>query len=209
MCVLIYKPKKTKLNDVKILKQCWDSNPHGAGIAIVKDKSVEVVKGLMTFEEFLLAYNSLYDENKDIIIHFRLASKGNVTEKLTHPFLIDKTQPKNLKFKTKTPILFHNGTIFGIGSKDKSDTQEMSEILSEIPKTLWNKILKITGDKFIIAKPKEVIMIGNFHLHKGCYFSNMYWQIKYKHYLSYYDSCYINFNHTTNNNIDDIENLDK
>ena len=191
MCVLIYKPKGIRLDDLKVLGDCWDANSHGAGFAVVKSDNLTVVKGLMSFEDFLEAYFSMYDERLEIVLHFRLASKGSVVEHLTHPFVIGKRQPKNLIFETDKEVLFHNGTIFGLGNKDKSDTQEMAELLSELPKKYWNKILSLTGDKFVIASPKKITLVGSFHKHEGVYFSNMYWSYRYRGYRGYYDTCYI------------------
>ena len=177
MCILIYKPAGVAFTDINTLEKCWDANPDGAGFAVLKNK-IHVVKGLMNFDEFLKAYSALYDKNNDIIIHFRLASKGPVVKELTHPFVIDKTQPPSLEFITNKPILFHNGTIPNLGKDGKSDTLEFAELLAKISENTWDKVISTVRrtDKFIIAKQGEVKLYGDFEIIDQVYFSNLSWQ---------------------------------
>ena len=93
MCVAIYKPKKTILPSLEILKQCWDANPDGAGFAMRTDGeyAIEIHKGYMTWKQFVTAYRKyLADFAGDLLLHFRIATHGGISPGLTHPFSLTK-----------------------------------------------------------------------------------------------------------------------
>ena len=52
MCIIINKPKGVAVPDSATIKQCWASNPHGAGVMYSTGKEVVIKKGFMTLEEF-------------------------------------------------------------------------------------------------------------------------------------------------------------
>jgi predicted glutamine amidotransferase len=116
VCIAIYKPQGTRIY-ASTLEACWNSNSDGAGFAYVEDKKLHVIKGLMTYNDFIEAY--IPHETKQLLLHFRIATHGGITEEMTHPFLIDD----NL-------ALIHNGIINKINTEDdktKSDTWHFIE----------------------------------------------------------------------------------
>lgn len=104
MCVIAVCQKR-KLSGEE-MRLAWQVNPDGAGIAWVEDGMVRVVKGLMSLG--LLA-DAIEGAGLPMVVHFRLASVGEVRPELTHPFPILASAPVDLRYKTDAPVLFHNG----------------------------------------------------------------------------------------------------
>lgn len=116
MCIAIYKPEGYTLLP-ETLETCWDNNPDGAGFMYAEKNKLIIVKGLMSFVEFLTAYTP--HENKQLVLHFRIATHGKTNQENTHPFSISK----NLG-------LIHNGIINKVTcdiNKDMSDTWHFIE----------------------------------------------------------------------------------
>jgi len=127
MCVIVAKPKDVEI-DLKTLEQCWEYNPHGAGIAYALNGKVFIEKGLMTWEDFQIAFASA-DIWTDLaaLFHFRIRTHGDTDEANTHPF---EVVPGKLAFA-------HNGVMSGMtrtSRPDLSDTQVFNRyILQQLP----------------------------------------------------------------------------
>jgi hypothetical protein len=107
MCVILVCPKKVR-PDRATLDACHRANPHGVGLAWREDGEVRWLKGLEPEGlEPLIAKLS-----GEIVIHFRLASVGEVTPKLCHPFPITSRASTRLSGHARA-VLFHNGTWTG------------------------------------------------------------------------------------------------
>lgn len=115
MCIAIIKPPNFELPSRKILQNCFDNNPHGAGFSYVKDGKVYIRKGYDNFLEF---YEELLSSNinkKDLaFIHFRIANKGLKDKGNTHPFpicnKIDKL--RTLQIDGEKYAIMHNGSFY-------------------------------------------------------------------------------------------------
>lgn len=104
MCVILVCPADVR-PDRATLDACHDANPHGAGVGWRQDGEVRWFKGLDPQEvEQLIAKLT-----GEIVIHFRLASVGEVTPKLCHPFPISSKATTRLSGHARA-VLFHNGT---------------------------------------------------------------------------------------------------
>lgn len=99
MCVAIVVPKGKPIPSFAIFHRCWEANPNGAGFcfpALTEDRlpGLRIVKGLMTFTAFKEAvqkYRHHFADAEnlatvDVGFHFRIASAGGHSPKLTHPF---------------------------------------------------------------------------------------------------------------------------
>lgn len=116
MCIAIWKEKDMLLSK-DTLKNSWDANPDGAGFMYAEEGKVHIVKGLMTFQDFLEAYEPHKD--KACALHFRIATHGNVDAANTHPFRVSDTLG-----------LVHNGIINNIScdiDTAMSDTWHFTE----------------------------------------------------------------------------------
>jgi hypothetical protein len=104
MCVILVCPENIR-PDRATLDACHRANPHGAGVAWREDGVVRWLKGLEPDElEPLIA-----DIPGEIVIHFRIASVGEVSPKLCHPFPITACATTRLTGHARA-VLFHTGT---------------------------------------------------------------------------------------------------
>lgn len=81
MCILILKPKGVKLPDYMTFCRCARRNPHGFGFAVQGEKPFKS----LDFDKFCEAIYSA-DEDRAMIIHFRLATHGSIRPGNCHPF---------------------------------------------------------------------------------------------------------------------------
>lgn len=110
MCLAIYKSSQDR-PDWDALEEGFRCNSHGAGFAVAVDGSIQVHKGFFTFADFARAYEPFQD--KQSLIHFRLATHGARDADMCHPFQV-----------TDEIVMIHNG-ILPISTDDdktKSDT---------------------------------------------------------------------------------------
>lgn len=188
MCVAIYKPKNIQTPSLETLKKCWDTNPDGAGFAILtgeKKYPIEIHKGFMTWESFLWAFEKyqLADFSGEMFLHFRITTHGGTSPGNTHPFSITK----DIKILQYTNVLtnyalVHNG-ILPIEPENKgiSDTMELCRRLAkgsfyqDVP-AVFNLIKGMIGSNKIAVMTKDKVhLLGDWEIDNGVYFSNMLW----------------------------------
>lgn len=177
MCIAIAKPEGMLLSG-QTLKNCWDSNPDGAGFMYPEKGKVVIVKGLMTFDEFMTAYEP--HKEKQAALHFRIATHGGVNKENTHPFQV-------------TPALgmVHNGIISKVNcdlDKTMSDTWHFNEkILKKFPFLWKDSSFKELVESYI-GYSKLILMNGEgeFNIYNessgvwdcSCWFSNTSYKTK-------------------------------
>lgn len=186
MCVAIYKPDSIPTPDLKTLKACWNANPDGAGFAMYKNGSIEIHKGFMKWKDFEKAYKKygLSTFSGPLLLHFRIATHGNICKGNTHPFPIS-----NLKEELQTvdsvlkesACLIHNG-ILPITPSDKaiSDSMELCKRLSRFDSVtqalgLLNEFLG-SNKIAIMDRYGRVTIWGDWIDVGGVWFSNLIWQ---------------------------------
>ena len=104
MCVILVCSENIR-PDSATIDACHRANPHGAGVAWRDDGVVRWSKGLEPDEvESLIA-----GLTGEIVIHFRIASVGEVTPQLCHPFPVTARATTRLSGHARA-VLFHNGT---------------------------------------------------------------------------------------------------
>ena len=183
MCILIHKPKGIDMPEREYLKNCFDNNPDGIGIAWVDSRGItHIRKGFMKFKAFMKFINPIKKEMKkyDVILHFRYATHGSVSPGNCHPFPID-VNLKNLRstaYSGRFEILAHNGVIFEYGnvknSSDLSDTMVLAKRLHDkgIESDEIKKVIE-TGGKFCISdKEGNIKRYGQFIEDMGIFWSN-------------------------------------
>jgi len=134
MCVIIIKDNK-KVISTNTLVASASINPHGLGV--------------LWLDKWNITYHDSNDfmilkTDRPFIAHFRYATVGAVNKANCHPFNINKNE-----------VLFQNGTVWNLGSKKKTDTQHMAEILSDIPKRRWAEVLEMNDCRFVTADLKK------------------------------------------------------
>lgn len=184
MCIIIAKPKGVKLPTKKKLERCFKNNPDGAGIAYAEDSKIRVIKGFMTFKEFwqyLQVLGKIQNLTKtNMILHFRLATHGEVLPQNCHPFPVSNNEEDLLTTDILSDMaIAHNGVIRWCGhNKDLSDTQIfIRDIASELKEYLFTNamselISQATNSKFAVICSDKIRLIGTFFADNGCYYSN-------------------------------------
>jgi len=195
MCVIAVSVKGKKFSK-EDLKRMWNANPHGAGLAWIDGSQVNVIKGLMTFDCLLEAYENV-PEGAIHALHFRLRSAGEILPQLTHPFRIDAIDKQELRY-TARQVLFHNGTVsdwrslyFAVLSllrkRDREKVLSMESVSDTYVVALavhkfGHQILKHLdiGGRWLIFGP-EPVFYGSWDDDKrnGFKFSNLSWKWSY------------------------------
>ena len=186
MCVAIYKPANIPTPDLKTLKECWDTTPDGAGFAMYKNGAIEIHKGFMKWKDFKNAYKKygLSTFSGPLLLHFRIATHGNICKGNTHPFPIS-----NLKEELQTvdsvlkdsDCLIHNG-ILPITPSDKaiSDSMELCKRLSRFDSAhqAMDLLDEFLGSNKIAIMDRygRVTIWGDWIDVGGVWFSNLIWQ---------------------------------
>ncbi len=154
MCVVIAKPKGVQIRK-KYLKNCYLSNPDGAGFMFVRDKKIVIKKGYFSFELFWFDYQIAEQENtkSPFVIHFRIATSGGVNMLNCHPFEIDEHN-----------AFAHNGIFYNLPYTDElSDTQIFNnKILKTLPVD-WMRFrgIKLLIQGFIKETCSKVVFLGD------------------------------------------------
>lgn len=190
MCVAIYKPKDVKTPPLETLEHCWNTNPDGAGFALLtggEKYAIEIHKGYMTWQEFTDAYEKyhLAGFTGELLLHFRIATHGGISQGLTHPFSLTK----DVKLLKHTHVntnyaLIHNGML-PIEPRDNgiSDTVELCRRLAplyqNIPAALDLMQGMVDDNKIAVMTRDKVHLFGEWDNVDGVYFSNMRWDWHY------------------------------
>ena len=126
MCIAVYKPEG-KVLSLATLKECYTSNPDGAGFMYAENKKLHIEKGFFSFQTFYDAFKK--HENKQAVIHFRIKTHGKIDTANCHPFAVNNA------------IGFvHNGVISGYGDADFSDTVRFNEKILRPLVSKWGNL---------------------------------------------------------------------
>ncbi len=211
MCIIAIKSKGVNPPSKEILKNMFDANPDGAGIAYNFNGTLHIIKGLMTFEEF-------WDECKIIpkesgaIYHTRIETSGGICKELTHPFILDEDilqQRKTYISTSKGEAVAHNGVFNEFTHKNLNNdtTQFISEYLSPLKKLkdltsnsildddldrIINKLCSYSNKLTIINQDGDIKHYGDgWILDNGIYYSNSTYQDKRYNYNRLFDRTYL------------------
>ena len=199
MCVIAIVHNDTKRPVPMEVEAMWDTNDHGGGVAwFEKEKGKQSVlwkKGL--------DLNQMQELARELpvpyVLHFRIASAGEVSKSLTHPFPITPEVDLALEGSTREyPILFQNGHWspwetkaleyaslgnYRLPGGKWSDTR----VLAQLAHYRGIGALEILGGsamRFVVMDPtgevgKRVGAIGKFTVYDERYLvSNEHWRTK-------------------------------
>ena len=148
MCVIASIPAGSTI-DEKTLRNMWNRNPDGAGIAWLEDGRVNMYKS-MKLKPFLTKFKVIVKSHgsSDILVHMRIATCGEVCLDNNHPFyLLQNGQ------ELKDTVFAHNGQLFDYTPpakfKELSDTRYFNELF-------WNNFNYLQLDDWRVQD-----MIGN------------------------------------------------
>lgn len=185
MCIIVHKAKGVKLDEI-VYRNCYNRNDHGVGIAFVDDGQLKVIKGMMGFDEMYAIVKA--NEERELLIHYRVMSKGAISEENCHPFVIPPGMHDQYSF-----ALMHNGTLNWRSTDQKSDTHFFVEdalgpLLDRDPYFFDYPFCRRMMEHFIGSNNKFAIMRCNSQTkesnvyivnakegiyYEGCWFSNM------------------------------------
>lgn len=175
MCIAIVKTKDGNITD-KQLKNCFESNPDGAGIAYSHNGSLWIVKGIFTSKEFIEQYHKAVElADGAMLIHCRISTSGKIDKTNCHPHVVHDNC-----------VMIHNGVLKIDVPKDSkvSDTVlYVQQFLQKLPKNfmLDKGIINLithdigAGNKFCFLNAKGEFAIANEkagHWKDGVWFSN-------------------------------------
>lgn len=178
MCIIIYIPQGKNITKNE-LKDAWNTNPDGAGIAYLKNKKIHVKKGYMDWDFFYEdCKDIIFDDSLERILHLRITSVGKTIPSQTHPFPLtdDEKEFKKLEFTTTTPVLMMNGTLSIKEKKGFNDTATW--IMTELHKYNYQlprlyKVLNKNHCRWAIISPTKITVTDDFIEENGIYYSNL------------------------------------
>ena len=164
MCIAILKPNDKTL-DKELLETCSINNPDGCGFAYVDDNGDIIINKFMSFDEFWEEYSKVHND-RTMLIHFRIATHGNVEIQNCHPFKLNDRM-----------ALIHNGIISGYGSKTKniSDTRDfIAKVIGNISHKMWKNpsFRTLVGKAIGYSKLAILDTDNNYYIineDKGCW----------------------------------------
>jgi predicted glutamine amidotransferase len=173
MCLAIMKPRGVCVAK-KYLANGFANNKEGAGFVICKDGKLEISKGFFKFNDFWKAFKDL--QRYPALIHFRIATHGEINEVNCHPFMMLGGQF----------AMVHNGVlpIDPPKGREESDTEYfangLAPLLDKHPfrdKFLTQLIEEAIGacNKIVVMRNDGEVWIFNEICgwwHKGAWFSN-------------------------------------
>ena len=149
MCIIIVANKNKKIPNEHI-KLASELNCDGFGISASVNNKLFVYKSIsINSDDIIKLYNSIRQvATGDIVLHFRLATHGDISDKLCHPFYVNKDL-----------VMFHNGVIrdnisgYNEHNKNESDTKAfVNNVLKNFKKgfqnneTIMNMISETVGE---------------------------------------------------------------
>lgn len=118
MCLAIYKKAGAKVQK-QHLANAFVANSDGAGFAAAVDGELVIKKGFFKFEDFFEAWKPF--RKRAALIHFRMATHGDIGEKNCHPFpMLDGKY-----------AMIHNGIINIDSTKEESDSSVFASLVIE------------------------------------------------------------------------------
>ena len=187
MCLIAYNPLGARLNK-SLMRVAYDNNPHGVGVVwLDDDNELSVMKDVCDFKTFWTLLG--YLEGYSYAFHLRWKTRGEINPDQCHPFQVLNKQQHGHDL-----YMMHNGTIFELQDKKKSDSQMFAEILREMyEKNFIGKDLKsfynfvdggratIGGFNRLLFMTKSSVKIVNRSdgiTHNDVWYSNYYSFIK-------------------------------
>lgn len=176
--------------DKATLRTCFDNNPDGAGMMFVSKGKVNIVKGLMNFQDFydhLMKLDKIHNfKNKSLVMHFRISTGGNVDAGNCHPYPISCNEKDLRKTYISTDLgMAHNGVISMYSRKHQvlNDTQMFIKDCVSVIKDAKNDFYTdyrcmslledIAGSKLCFLDSNEnIYYVGKFVEDNGIMYSN-------------------------------------
>lgn len=188
MCIIAAKNKGIAMPDEKILRNCFEHNPDGAGVMWTENNSVNIRKGFMSykaFNDFIVNLNNrICLKDTAMVMHFRITTHGSTNPQSCHPFPVSGKIRDVKKTSIKTDIgAAHNGVIPVHCIPKLSDTQtyivnKLSVIHKIQPDFYMHEYFmkriedEIKSKMCFLTSDGGIYTIGEFIEDKGILYSN-------------------------------------
>lgn len=185
MCIAIVKRKNGVITD-EALRNSFQSNPDGAGIAYVKDNVIYMVKGIFNEDDFVSKVRQAEAIcDGDMLIHCRIGTSGLKDHNNCHPHKINDAN-----------VLIHNGILdidVPKGSLVSDTVLFIEKYMKDLPyefiynKSILNMLEELIGknNKFCILNTNGDVAIVN---EKAGHWLNDVWYSNYSY--ESYDKLY-------------------
>ena len=194
MCVIVVKKAGVELPSKEILKQCWESNPDGAGYAVrvMSNGNIYFKKGFDDFKQFYDEIKVHVLKQEDAILHFRIATRGVVSRQLCHPFVIDRDNVNPLNGWAEG-VMFHNGTFptVPVEGEKESDSLVVARTLSQLGfRSYQTRAVEGLIDSALGTHSRLAVLTNNSGINlfgagweeeEGIYYSNTRWAWAYSY----------------------------
>lgn len=189
MCIIVSKQIGVEMPSVETLKECFLSNPDGAGFMYANGKVVKIRKGFMDFASFMNALDKEIPEEKRkdtaIVMHFRIATSGKVQPACCHPFPVsdEKEKLQATEMDSRWGIA-HNGVINGRTTYDGwSDTMDfVADVVAPLsrmhPSFMYSDDARdllagaCMSKLAIMDNAGDIMLVGHFEEADGVNYSN-------------------------------------
>ena len=204
MCIIAIKEKGIDMPNEKILEAMFEHNPDGAGFMYAKAGQVHIRKGFMTYTAFKKAIDTLENVKElPLVMHFRIATSGNIDAGTCHPFPISNKRKVLRKIDITTDIgVVHNGIIPITAPNNMSDTMQYIagklyyyQKLQQnfyVQKSYMERIEKEIQSKMVfLTSSGDIYKIGDFITDNDMIYSNTsYKSYTYPYHFSFDDDFY-------------------
>ena len=180
MCIAIVKPKGRTI-PLSILEHCWDTNPHGGGFALPDGTGRVNIHKALHWEEFTALWHRYADPAAPMLIHFRLATHGDISLENCHPHRIGpglamvhngiyhKKVPYTTPQRSDTAQLVH-GLLRDMRPEDVTSPDGIRLIKDQDNGWSRTALLDGNGKHFIIREHKGEWI-------DGCWYSKNRWDL--------------------------------
>lgn len=185
MCLIAIKTRGAHLSENEI-RHDFRTNPHGAGFmyADPSDHLVHWEKGFFNVDELINRWNEVVRDDMVAALHTRIATHGDHTSELCHPFPLDGSD----LFRTSGSaplVMMHNGIVPEKNWKKfeqngDSDTSAFARRLTpvlnnELPDDGQSAMIDVYGggSRFVFLNGDgDFVTVGRWHKEDGILFSN-------------------------------------
>ena len=178
MCVIIITNPDNPINETE-LKEAWETNPDGAGLAYVESGQVVFKRGFMNRDYYIKEVQALQDK-RPLMLHLRISTGAGINPQGTHPYKAGNVLA--MQGTTSQPVICMNGVIYGQKLETKqgnklNDTasyiKNHSQAFQVINQDILDIIASDTGSKWSAATPNGIIWSDNFQEYQGRQYSNL------------------------------------
>jgi len=153
MCIAIVKPQGALIPD-KYLKNSFENNDDGAGIAYSRDNRLHIIKGIFNKEQFIKCVRKAEKiAQGDMLIHCRIGTSGLRNKENCHPHIVNNST-----------VLIHNG-ILDIKIPKKSTESDTIVFIKKYLKNLPVDFIKnesiVKVIEFAIGKHNKFVFMNN------------------------------------------------